>query len=151
MKVIFATLLVFLGIAMAEEGKVLTSTAKNPHPSKKFQTLTPEQKNQIEEIEKEIRNLRQETLERIRTLSSSESEDEARKIPDLKIQIMIKILELRKQIAEIKGEHTLAREFDKAIDNLKNPEKYLKQPVKFKREIKVESSPIQQSRGSLNR
>lgn len=133
MGVKLAILIVMFGIIGAEEGKVYLSPAKISPLIRRSQPLTREQIAQIKDIENEILKIKKSTKEKVIALSASHSEEDMKKVSALKLKTEIEILNLRKKIAEIKGDKKLVSEYERAINNLTNPKKYLKPPIKGNR------------------
>jgi len=109
--------------------------------------LTDEEVQRIKSIREQIESLQRGTLQKIKELSTgkmAESPETMKKVEALKLETELKILKLRREIAQIKGNEKLVKEFDNAIDNIEHPEKYQKPPVNVEREIPEQSPPVEE-------
>lgn len=107
--------------------------------------LTQEEIQRLKEIQKEIKEIQNQALLKVKEIDSrvnAMDETELRKVQEIKVETELKVLRLRREIAKIKGNNRLVKEFDRAIDNIKHPEKYRKPPVETKREIPSKTAPV---------
>ncbi len=98
--------------------------------------LTNEEIQRIKDIQRQIKNLREETVKKVKELSQANDNPETMKIIEkVKFETELKILKLRREIAVIRGNEDLVKEFDVAIDHIEHPEKYRKPALKKTRNI----------------
>lgn len=116
-------------------------------PASQPKTLTKEQKDNVSKIKEEINRITTQSKIDIQNIASQDKlseEDMNKQIEKIKIETELKILKLRREIAQIYGNTKLVKEFDNAIDHIEHPEKYRKPPVKVEREIREEPSPAEE-------
>jgi len=97
--------------------------------------LSQEEIQRIKDIRAQIKNLREGTMAKVKELSKSKDEADMKKVEALKFETELKVMKLRREIAVIRGNEKLVKEFDEAIDHIEHPEKYRKPPVKVERSI----------------
>ncbi len=83
--------------------------------------LTPEQRQQIQALKKEIQDLEQQAQTRIQALNSSGSSQDQRSVERIKVQTQIEVLKLRRRIAEIRGDKKLVTQYSASLQQMEHP------------------------------